>query len=357
MNLVRNYPTVLVMILWVLQSAAFTQAQDDEKREYWSPANYLKKLDQNQNGMLEPDELSDQSRGLVEKLGFDTSSSISIDRVVQKVEEDHKTLEEKNESRSRRRSNRYPVPPFGESSDLQPIPDFSLELSSPPPVPDFSLSSPESNKEKADNDWDESDSRPADSSNRSRSWSSSKDNTSSTQPKRDINEIANKYVEDLFKNNDLNQDGQLDSEEQEKLKYKVKDINKDGIITRDEALIFAGGGSAKKSPDSDETSSQRGSSSRDRRGSGSSAESEPSTLRRDFRGLRQRIILSDRSSTADGEETYRSDEFTRLDKNEDDQIQMAEFSDPDAWTLEKIEAFYEMDQNHDGLITPEEWRD
>ena len=141
-----------------------------------------------------------------------------------------------------------------------------------------------------------------------------------------------KYVDRSFKKYDANSDGRLDKKElaASSLLKKAKDSDKDGFISKQEAIALVSGGKIKAptaSPGSKKTTPSRPS---DRRvppvATSPSARSSGS----------RSTPLSDKDADADG------------------QIQMHEYSD--TWTAEKLKEFRDMDKNGDGLLSPTEWR-
>jgi len=56
---------------------------------------YLKKKDTNQNGRVEPEELSNNARGILKKMGFDDTKSNSISKIVSRANKEKKAMEEK----------------------------------------------------------------------------------------------------------------------------------------------------------------------------------------------------------------------------------------------------------------------
>ena len=65
-----------------------SSAQAQERRGRWDPSGFLQRLDRNQNGVLEPDELSDRSRGFIENLGLATGEPVPIQQVIDKINRD-----------------------------------------------------------------------------------------------------------------------------------------------------------------------------------------------------------------------------------------------------------------------------
>ncbi len=73
---------------------------------------YLIKKDVNKNGRIEPEELSDNAKNMLKKMGFDDSRSNSIKRIMGKVNNDRKEQADKSSSKSANTPARK-VPGFG----------------------------------------------------------------------------------------------------------------------------------------------------------------------------------------------------------------------------------------------------
>jgi Ca2+-binding EF-hand superfamily protein len=67
---------------------------------------YLKKKDTNQNGRVEPEELSNNARGILKKMGFDDKKSNSISRIVAKANRDKKAMVAKSNSSKNARTRK-----------------------------------------------------------------------------------------------------------------------------------------------------------------------------------------------------------------------------------------------------------
>ncbi len=114
----------------------------------FDPSEFLKRMDANGNGMLEPDEVSGRAAGFVrsaaERAGLDPNQPLSIDKIAEAMkkaaEERRSGDENRDKDRDRgkdqdRRDGKTPpapplVPGFGEELDLTPPPGFTVPLSS-----------------------------------------------------------------------------------------------------------------------------------------------------------------------------------------------------------------------------------
>ena len=138
-----------------------------------------------------------------------------------------------------------------------------------------------------------------------------------------------KYVDRSFKKYDANSDGRLDKEELSvsSLLKKAEDTNRDGFISKQEAIALVSGGNKNKGPAA-AASGQRPTSPKPANRRKVAAAATPAA--------RKPAALSDKDADADG------------------QIQMHEFTDN--WTAEKLKEFRDKDTNGDGLLSPEEFR-
>lgn len=102
-----------------------------QERGRWDPVSYLKGLDSNQNGKLDPSEVSGRTAGFLRDMGFDTKDSISIDRVIEKIEKDRgeqSRRDDRSNSRSSKDKETLKTPTFGAVSE--PVPSFGTGQSS-----------------------------------------------------------------------------------------------------------------------------------------------------------------------------------------------------------------------------------
>lgn len=103
------------------------EQREGRRRRSFDPVEYLKRLDANGNGALEPGELSDRSREFVKGLGFNTDETLSIDKIASKINGDKAEAEKEKKSPngSPERKIVRKVPGFGvEAPARQGVPDF-----------------------------------------------------------------------------------------------------------------------------------------------------------------------------------------------------------------------------------------
>lgn len=74
---------------------------------------YLKKIDVDRNGRLDENEMSDRTKGWISKMGFDTSKTISVSKILSKVAKDKRDADKAETSKARASSRK--VPGFGGS--------------------------------------------------------------------------------------------------------------------------------------------------------------------------------------------------------------------------------------------------
>lgn len=68
--------------------------RDEGERRQWDPTEFLKRIDRNGDGVLDVDEMSGRSSRFIERLGFDVSSPVRVDSVLQKIAGDRKEAED-----------------------------------------------------------------------------------------------------------------------------------------------------------------------------------------------------------------------------------------------------------------------
>jgi len=372
-------------------------------------AAYLKRKDVNSDGKLQPTEMSNNTRSYLSKNGFNPEKSVSISKVLSKINKDQSDKEKADRKMNRDRK----------------VPGFGVEREeSESGVAGFGVTSGETK--------------------------------GSTAKKVTYSESVNRQVNSTLGRYDRNKDGSLDKEEISRARWgsptpQESDTNKDGRLSRSElSNRYASRESAYK-----RSSSSRGSSSRDSskssstkkssssswrpsstRSSSSSSQSSSSSNRTasssssdsrekyekyaasligqydenkdgklssdEVKKMRRPPVGADQnkdgfitkselydslsgankttsksSSTADsrkstssssrssrwGSSSSRSSssrssssssrDFEKFDKNEDSQVQMHEYSSK--WDDKTVKEFYEKDKNGDGVITLKEW--
>ncbi len=381
----------------------------------FSMEGYLKRKDVNQNGKVEPEEMSENTKNQLVKMGFDPKKSVSISKVIAKFNKTKATAA-KNAARS--------------NSSLK-VPGFGVSGESKATVSSFSFNS------------------------------STKVGTKSAPVKYSSKVLE--QVESTLQRYDRNKNGSLDKDEIPNARWgspapETNDLNKDGRLSRDElskryAARESYYASRSRGSSSRSSSSKSSSSDSDRRekereqwrrsgsttssssryGSSSSSSSRSTTskpaapkvdrskyikyaqslvenydkdkdgklsktevkaMRRPPVGAdvdkdgfitedelvdslsgankakptastssssrdkyRSRYSSSSKSGSSSSRSTSRSasSSFEKLDSNADNQVHMHEYSDD--WNDEMVAEFYSKDKNSDGVITLKEWSD
>jgi hypothetical protein len=176
---------------------------------------------------------------------------------------------------------------------------------------------------------------------RRRGWG---DNGRSEGNDEQSNERIQRFADAMLRRYDRNGNGSLEKDEwsQMRERYAAADANKDSVITSNEMMAHLS--NARRDAPSD----GQGASPNQRfaRGGGRREESDADE-KKSYRFLtpaeRLEAILSERDR----------DWFLQRDQDGDGQIAMAEYSD--SWTDDKIDEFAALDQNADGVLTPQEY--
>lgn len=74
------------------------RGRDEGERRQWDPSEFLNRIDRNNDGVLDVEEMSGRNSRFIERLGFDVSRPIRVDSVVRKIAGDRKAAED-NERR------------------------------------------------------------------------------------------------------------------------------------------------------------------------------------------------------------------------------------------------------------------
>lgn len=395
-NFIRNLivPGLVLFTLACLPSMAAAQGFDIE--------GYLKKKDANNNGKVEPEEMSSNTRNYINKLGLDASKPVSISKIVSRVK--------KNGSAKANAAKR--------SSSSAKVPGFGVDESEKSGVSSFSFNS-----------------------------SASKAGSTKNGASMRYSESVTRQVDSTLEKYDRNRDGALDKSEQSRARWgspkpEQSDLNKDGRLSRDElAKRYKGREDYyKKSKSSNERSKaaaraaeDRARRDRERRSSSRSTSSRSSSTRKSTSSTSSRTTTakkvdkskylkyaqslvesydkdkdgklskdevksmrrpptgadtnkdgfiseqelvdslsggsskskspaSSSSSSSSSRGSYRSrsrssssrtSSFSSLDANKDSQIHMHEYSKE--WNDEIVAEFYEKDKNGDGIISSKEW--
>lgn len=373
---------ILIAILALLSFTEQSQAQD-KKKPAFNVEKFLKRLDANQNGKVEPSEIKDdRTRGFLEKAGVDTSKPISIKNFSRKIKKQRDARANPNSSQktmgfavddSDREDEGNSMGFAVSDEERQPAERSRTRQFSPgakkmlewvmtnydknkdgkidkneikaarwsdPPAEDSdtnkdgSLSRTElliryqnredaKEKRKKSTDKRRSRSRSTRTSESGRTSSSSK--TKNSKGDRDVRQGYENYANGLFKRYDKDKDGFLDAKEIEDMRRKpdmAADANKDKKISKDELVE----------------------SYLEKAGQGGKSKARSS------RGFSKK---SDRSSSTSSSNPKVRPQLTSKDVNRNGQIEMSEFAKE--WTVDTVKDFYDKDKNKDGVITAKEW--
>ena len=257
-------------------------------------------MDANRNGMLEPNEVPEERRGMLRylagRMGVDPGKPIPLDNIGERMRR-----RDRDEEGGSGKSSDEPeplVPGFGEEQELARVPAFGERV-------EYAL-------------LDSSASQAA---------------LSKLDPER-ASRIRG-FADSMFARYDRNQNGVLDKEEWESSRFaQGADRNDDGKVTKDELTAQMAEFSGRRSRESDGGSSEAD-NSRD-------SDSGNSNGRRSYRFRRAPERLP----------PGLPDWFAQYDVNGDGQVAMVEYST--SWSDSKVQEFLRYDLNHDGLITPRE---
>ena len=266
---------------------------------------FLRSMDANKNGIIEPNEVPEERRGMLRymagRMGLDPEKPIPLDQVRERMSShDHERDEERGSGKSADEPAPL-VPGFGEKQELARVPAFGERVE----YASLATSAAQSALSKVD-------------------------------PER-ASRIRG-FADSMFARYDRNQNGVLEKEEWESSRFaQGADRNNDGKVTKDELTAQMAEFSGRRSQESD-----RGSSDSNESGESGSGKSNG---RKSYRFLKATELLPDGLP----------DWFARNDVNGDGQVAMAEYSS--FWSDSKAREFLRYDRNHDGMITPRECLD
>ncbi|MEZ6095364.1 MAG: hypothetical protein R3C03_14230 [Pirellulaceae bacterium] len=382
-----------IVFLFVDNAATFLVAQEAEngdrnsRRRRFDMSEYVKNLDRNQNGILDPDEMSERTKGFISRMGIDTSGQVKVADVLSKSEEFRNSRSQgSNDSKPAQSAPTFErkVPGFGveASSENSPLPNFSASTSAGTgnavTMSQFSddvmesvdramrrydkngngLLEPDEIKagrwgqpspEQSDTDHDGNLSR-VELATRYSQRARAIENTTSEAPSRDTGRdsrrtssqpIASrtssrsgdfatapnryaKFADGLVEKYDKDGDGKLDKKEFQEIRRPPANADRDN-----DGFVTAG-----ELADAYESGAGESDSSKSSGNANSS-----STNERSSRGDSRR-----RTGT-----TSSSFSFHDVDANGDGQVQMHEFAQD--WTDEILDDFRALDKNGDGVIT------
>ena len=374
--------------LAITSVCGFADAQDKKKPSF-NVKNFLKRLDSNQNGRVDPGEIKDdRTREFLRKAGVDPSKPINISKFSTSIKKKRKErgssvqMTEGFAVDSEDRDEVENSPGFAVGDDeRQPVtrtktPKFSekakqtLEWTlnrydknkngkidaneikegrwADPPIlssdtnKDGVLNSTEllvryqkREDEKEKRSQSRSKKRDSRDSRRNRDGNRDRNRDSSTGAEKPGNRTGNQdvrkgyenYVNGLFKRYDKNGDGSLDESEVEAMRRKPK-ANTDA------------------NKDGKISNEELLNSYLESTGQAGSKESKKVGVSKGRSGA----FSKNRSGSSN---TGNRPPLTSKDKNKNGQIEMSEFTDK--WTTDSVKEFYSKDKNKDGIITAAEW--
>ena len=377
---------------------------------------YLKQKDTNKNGRVEPEELSNNARGIIRKMGFDDKKSNSISRIVAKSNKAKKAMVEKSKpSNSRERktqgfgvekSKSEGVSRFGATSgtkskgsakttysksvvervastlarydkdkdgSLSRREVSSARWGSPPPEQndtnkDGRLSKDELSVRYASREQVFSRSRSS-TPVASRSKSSKSDNDRSRRAK--ARESFRKSGASSVRNSSRSsgststrsgsKSSSTDASAQAKYEryanslVKQYDTDKDGKLSSEETKKMRrppAGADANKDGVITKDELIGSLSGENKKAGGKESKSDSKQAAKSSTKSKYSRDRGGKRGTRNSS-TGTSSSFDKLDANTDKQIQMHEFSEK--WSEELVQEFYEKDANGDGVITIREW--
>ena len=124
---IRFQPVTSFVVAAVLLSAVSAYGQRERRREGYDPAEMLKRMDGNKNGMIEPSEISGQSRMFIdraaERANLDKSKAMPIDKLLPALQAGAEEYRKQRETGGNRGgSGGPPASPPSSSSSSSPRP-------------------------------------------------------------------------------------------------------------------------------------------------------------------------------------------------------------------------------------------
>lgn len=304
---------ILCACLFTIGFADQTQAQ----RGGFDVEGYLKRIDRNQNGRLEEDEMNGRTKDFIRKMGIDVDRPVSIKKVVAKVNKDR---ERRETEAKKKNAPELKVPGFAVATEEEGGGVLAFGVSA-------------------------------------ESGSSS---SSSRVKKVEFSDSVNRQITDALNRYDKNKDGILDAEEIKNGRWgnpkpSESDLNKDGRLTRDELgrRYIARESYYNRERNKSSSSSNRSSTSSSRSSRSSSSLSRSRTPSRS--SMTRTSTASANTSKAPSStstakyERYASSLIRQYDKNKNGKLEKEEVAE--------MRRPPKADANKDGVITKEELMD
>jgi Ca2+-binding EF-hand superfamily protein len=96
--------------------------EDRREERRWDPTDFLRRMDTNGNGKIEPSEMNGRSEQYLQRLGFDTENPIPLDTIIDRVREEQGERSSTSSTSSARSAPAPKVPGFGALNE--PVPNF-----------------------------------------------------------------------------------------------------------------------------------------------------------------------------------------------------------------------------------------
>jgi Ca2+-binding EF-hand superfamily protein len=337
------------------------------RRGQFDPVDLLKRIDKNGNGQIDPDEVTERSRGFIDqaatRAGLDPKQPLSVEKLSSAVkteggedkEDDDKPKEgeaakpaEGSRPASGAETPKTETPPattepakvapplvpgFGTATTIKPPPGFD------PPAPSqkSSTGSP----------------RNGSGSSSARATSSgSNSNSAGSADKREQAQKFRRYAEGLMKRYDESNNGVLERDEWKKMSGDPEkaDANKDGTVTVEELtdrLASYGSDDGSSSGGDGKSNDKRERKEEDRR----KDRDRPREDRSESKGASDRKsyrFLTTAERLPKGLPAW----FGRNDADGDGQVTMSEYST--SYNDTTVAEFQKYDRDGDGIITPHE---
>lgn len=283
---------------------------------------FLRMMDANRNGVLEPNEIPEERRrmmaGIAGRLGLDVNKPVKLDDIRGLIERRFSPERRSEEKSTKSTGEAEPlVPGFGVEQEAVRVPAFGERVDYAALVSSASVS---------------------------RKSSSPSSPSSAAGPDASRESRYRYFAQSMFRRYDRNGSGFLEKDEWGPMRNaEAADANHDGKITPEElANRLAAYGRGRSREGRGGASESNGSSGPSRTGTSRTASSDD---RKSYRFLTPTERLPEGLP----------DWFARNDANGDGQVAMAEYAT--SWSDSKVREFDRYDLNRDGLITPRECLD
>jgi hypothetical protein len=336
------------------------------RRGQFDPVELLKRLDKNDNGQIEPDEVtSDRARGFIDqaatRAGLDPKQPLSVEKLSSALKtegDEDKEGEDKPKEGETAKPAEGSKPAASAETPKTETPPAATEPAkvTPPLVPGFGVATtikpppgfdPPATSQKTSTGASRNGSGT--SSTRG-TFSGGNSNSAGSADKREQSQKFRRYAEGLMKRYDESNNGVLERDEWKKMSGDPEkaDANKDGTVTVEELtdrLASYGSDDGSSSDGDGKSNDKRERKEEERR------KERPREDRGDSKGGSDRKsyrFLTTAERLPKGLPTW----FARNDADGDGQVTMAEYST--SYNDTTVAEFQKYDRDGDGIITPHE---